>query len=278
LVARGAFEKYNQSDFVEDEFVTQEVLEALSREMYGKTLYDRLFKNHNQAVSKILKSLENGLKFHKTVQDIIASIEGVETTVNSKTLSRWVIKLTDAGRLVIANPALRSQWNDVIKEVEDHINTFSNNPLASKYDSQDVLKKVIDAVNSGRSNLIDDAIEMAIRSSHEMNLKRLVRTEAALSQRVANIRLGAEDPDIVGYRFTKNALHARSGIVDVCDDCADVEEGLGRGVFPKTGEVPIGLHSHCQCLLIPVVTANKREKGKYSIDQIKSKYPHIVWR
>jgi hypothetical protein len=60
------------------------------------------------------------------------------------------------------------------------------------------------------------------------------------------------NPGIIGYQWRLSASHPRP---DICDFYANIEMGLGKGVWTKESVPHHKAHPHCMCLLIPRATA-----------------------
>lgn len=131
------------------------------------------------------------------------------------------------------------------------------------------LRKIEEAVKAANQELLDAAINEHLVNKQARYLLRIARTE----RQIANIRaVGdamAKDRSVIGFRWKLNALHPEP---DICDRLANVEFGLGRGVFPK-GSCPRSVgHPNCLCTIIPV-TRPASERGTVPPDSIKSQLP-----
>ena len=100
----------------------------------------------------------------------------------------------------------------------------------------------------GKDELIDKAVKYWLYDRQKYFLKRIVRTEAATAFHVSQIQATENDPYLLGYQWRLSSAHPR---VDICDEWARVDQGLGAGVWSKD-RVPRGkAHPHCMCYLLP---------------------------
>ena len=68
------------------------------------------------------------------------------------------------------------------------------------------------------------------------------------------------------YKWRLSPAHTRP---DICDVYANVDFGLGRGVWPKDKVPRRKAHPHCTCLLIPVSGLKKEYKDKSLKEMIR---------
>ena len=80
--------------------------------------------------------------------------------------------------------------------------------------------------------------------------RRLARTEITRAHGQATIQAAARNPFVVGVRWNLSPSHPK---VDICDEHAGRDVGLGRGVYPVEAVPRYPAHPHCLCNLSPVV-------------------------
>lgn len=78
--------------------------------------------------------------------------------------------------------------------------------------------------------------------------RRLARTEINNAFHGTTIRQGLAHPWVEGFQWNLSASHPRP---DDCDDFAEHDEGLGRGIW-AADEVPAKPHPQCLCYLVTV--------------------------
>jgi hypothetical protein len=74
---------------------------------------------------------------------------------------------------------------------------------------------------------------------------RLARTEINNAHHDTSIRLAADKPWVLGFKWNLSGSHPKP---DQCNDYADRDDGQGKGVFSK-GDVPGKPHPQCLCYL-----------------------------
>jgi len=67
------------------------------------------------------------------------------------------------------------------------------------------------------------------------------------------------DASIIGFQWRLSGSHPTS---DICDYYANIEMGLGKGVWTKAAVPHHKAHPHCMCLLIPRGTPIKSSGSK----------------
>jgi hypothetical protein len=178
----------------------------------------------------------------------------------------WEADLADSALTLIHDPTARSQWVRTVADIRDHISHLAETGTRSA--AERVLAQIVTAVKTGNKGLVADALNWWIYDQQLYNLKRIVRTEMANAGHLAIIESTFDDDTIIGYQWRLSGSHPA---FDICDDYANVDMGLGRGVFAKDKVPRAKAHPHCMCLLVPRVTENKRENGKVPFDALMSK-------
>jgi hypothetical protein len=124
----------------------------------------------------------------------------------------------------------------------------------------------IDAgITAGREDLTKRALDWWIYDRQLYKLNRIVRTEMSTAYHRGVIAASREDADVVGYRWQLSASHPRP---DICDYYADVDFGLGAGVWPKENVPADKAHPHCLCSLTPTTRMMRKDgkRGATSLD------------
>jgi hypothetical protein len=78
------------------------------------------------------------------------------------------------------------------------------------------------------------------------------------------------DDSIIGYQWRLSASHPAT---DICDYYANIEMGLGKGVWTKEAVPHHKAHPHCMCLLIPRVTPIAQKGSKNYAEFIANTTP-----
>ncbi len=78
------------------------------------------------------------------------------------------------------------------------------------------------------------------------------------------------DDSIIGFQWRLSGSHPAT---DICDYYANIEMGLGKGVWTKEAVPHHKAHPHCMCLLIPRVTPIKRAGSKNYAEFIRNATP-----
>lgn len=232
----------------------------------GITLSDRLWKFNQETRTGITKVLSDGARqgasVNRLVMEMQRTIERANGAERFKIIERqkddWVKNLHKAGQDLIHNPAARADWNAAVDAVETRILSLSK--TGSRTAAQQVLKQISAAVEKGSEQLMDKAVRWWVYDKQLYNLKRIARTEMSTAMHRAVIASADNDPDVIGYQWRLSSSHPAP---DVCDYYANIDMGLGKGVWSKETVPREKAHPHCMCLLIPRVTAIKT-KGKAS--------------
>ena len=110
-------------------------------------------------------------------------------------------------------------------------------------------------VRRGRKTLAVDYPEMMDRMGSRIpqdvsyEALRLVRTETAAAFGEGTIAAAKVSPSYVGMKWVLSSSHP---VPDICDDLANADHGLGKGVWPPGQEPPMPAHPNCLCVLISV--------------------------
>jgi hypothetical protein len=130
-------------------------------------------------------------------------------------------------------------------------------PNGSRSAAERVLSQLQEAVLKGSEELADSAAKWWLYDKQLYHLKRIARTERSTALHRAVIAGSEDDETIIGYQWRLSGSHPAA---DICDYYANIEMGLGKGVWSKDTVPRHKAHPHCMCLLIPRVT-EIRQKG-----------------
>ena len=260
-----------------DEFVADIARRAFERRYPdGLTLSTRLWDWKEELKQGLKRVLANAIYAGKGANEVmyelqyaIESITGREYEITLKEkLPEWVEKLRESAKGLIKNPQMREMWERTVAEAERKIEKLSR--TRSKVSARRLLEEIKKAVEKGREELIEEAIKWFVYDRQLSRLKTIAQTETANAFHEAQILVTEKDENIIGYRWRLSRSHPRP---DVCDLYANVNFGLGRGVWPKDKVPRIKPHPHCLCYLVPVV--RKREHRKV---EEKAELPEDVLR
>lgn len=110
-------------------------------------------------------------------------------------------------------------------------------------------------VRTGRATITADYPEMMERMGGRIpedlsyEALRLVRTETAAAFGEGTIVASRVSPSYRGMKWVLSGSHP---VPDICDDLAEADHGLGKGVWPPGQEPPMPAHPNCLCFLVPV--------------------------
>ncbi|MNJ56918.1 hypothetical protein D3C77_524860 [compost metagenome] len=78
---------------------------------------------------------------------------------------------------------------------------------------------------------------------------RLVRTETAAAFGEGTIAAASVSLSYTGMKWVLSGAHQ---VPDICDELANADNGLGKGVWPPGQEPPMPAHPNCLCILVSV--------------------------
>ncbi len=226
----------------------------------GLSLSDRLWRMNNETRQGLTDVLQQGARQGQAVDRIVMAMQrtvershgGQRFKIISEHQDDWVKDFHKAAQEMIHNPEGKAAWSQVVSEVEDRISQLSK--TGTRTAAEQVLKKIREAVDKGREDLLDKAVKWWVYDKQLFNLKRIARTEMSTAMHRAVIASTQADSDIIGYQWRLSSSHPRP---DICDYYASVEMGLGKGVWSKEAAPDEKAHPHCMCLLIPRVSPIK---------------------
>jgi len=270
-IAAGTVDKKMQSAFISK--LTEQAYNQ--RWPDGLNLSKRLWKWDNSVKDGLSKTLQQAVKqgqsVNKIVYDMQRSIErapgGRLFQIVEHHKDDWVKELHEAATGLIHNPEMKKYWDEAVAEAEYRITTLSK--TGSRTAAEQVVKQIKLAVQNGSEELADKAVKWWMYDKQLYHLKRIARTEMATTLHQAVIASTKDDETVIGYQWRLSSSHPVS---DVCDYYANIEIGLGKGVFTKETVPNMKAHPHCMCIIQPRVTAIKK-RGSNSYDDFLKRFP-----
>lgn len=223
----------------------------------GLTLSRRLWNWNRETRKGLTEVLRQAIAQGKSANDTIYSMQrrieraasGEKFRIVERYREDWVTELWESAQTVIHNPKAQKQWQKTMQDVRAHIDQLQESGTRSA--AQRVFSQMRQAVNKGNGDLASEAVNWWIYDKQLFHLKRIARTEMATASHRAVIDGTLENPAIIGYQWRLSGTHPHA---DICDYYANIEMGLGRGVWTKEAVPRSKAHPHCMCLLIPRVT------------------------
>ena len=242
----------------------------------GLKLSDRLWRWDAGTKTGVQQVLQAGIRQGKAVgtvmTDMQRSIErgsgGQRFKIVQEHADDWVTQLHESAQALIHDPAAKAQWKKTMGLAREHIDELKTS--GSRHAAERVYDQIQKAVAAGREDLLDKAVKWWTYDRQLYDLKRIARTEMATAAHRAVISSTIHDESIIGYQWRLSASHPRT---DICDYYANIDMGLGAGVFTPD-EVPrFKAHPHCMCLLIPRVTAIEKKGSTNYVDFVRNSPP-----
>lgn len=239
----------------------------------GLKLSDRLWNWQDSTRTGIQDVLKQGVRLgESTGKTLYAMQRAIERTnggqrfkIVENHIDDWVTELHQSAQALIHNPAAGAQWQTVVDDAEARIAGLAK--TGSRHAAERVLSQIKAAVDKGREDLLDNAVKWWTYDKQLYGLKRIARTEMATAAHRAVIASAIDDPDIIGFQWRLSASHPAT---DICDYYANIEMGLGKGVFTKEAVPRHKAHPHCMCLLIPRTTPIKQKGDRNYADFIRN--------
>ena len=229
----------------------------------GLTLSDRIWRWQKETLTGVQQQLQAGIRQGKAtgavIYDMQRAIErgGDRFKIVSQHTDDWVKELHESAVALIHDPEARAAWKVVVGEAEERISMLKT--TGSRSAAERVLDQIKQAVAKGSEDLVDKAVKWWVYDKQLYNLKRIARTEIATAAHRAVIASVEGDESIIGFQWRLSASHP---VADICDYYANIEMGLGKGVWTKEAVPHHKAHPHCMCLIIPRVTPIKQSGSK----------------
>jgi hypothetical protein len=223
----------------------------------GLTLSKRLWnwdRETRTGLEKVLRdAIRHGNSANQTIYDMQRAIERAASGEKFKIVERyredWVTELWQSAQTIIHDPKAKAQWASTVKDIKRHIDQLQT--TGTRRAAERLFEQMREAVKTGNGDLAAKAVHWWIYDKQLYNLKRIARTEMATAGHRAVIDDTQDNEQIIGYQWRLSSSHPRP---DICDYYANIEMGLGKGVFTKDSVPRHKAHPHCMCLLIPRVT------------------------
>jgi len=249
-----------------DDFI-KKVAKEVFEEKYadGFNLSERIWNWEDELKDGLKKVVSDGIRrgigVKKLVYDMQYKIERLTRQkfkdVLAEETPKWLKELEDAARGYIKNPEMKEEWEKTIKKVEKYINQLSRQGTYTA--SRTVFNKIYEAVEKGNEKLINKAVKWWTYDKQLYRLKVISQTENARAYHLAQIKATEDDPYIVGYQWRLSSSHPRP---DICDVYANIDYGLGKGVWPKDKVPRQKAHPLCLCYILPITKRKGMQKKK----------------
>jgi len=238
--------------------IVQRIQEKIWNTKYpdGLTLSERLWKNKKETEKEFYKVLKKQMALGKTftetaykIQKHMEKLHGKKFVQLTKEEIKLIEKLRTTAKAMIKGEITKEKFQKILKQYEKYIKQRKESPYGVKTAHQQLLKNLTKAVENLSEEAVDDAIKWYMYDKQLYNLKRIARTETANIYHIMVIENWQDNEFVIGYRWRLSSAHE---IRDICDEYANVDFGLGKGVFPKDKVPPKVAHPHCTCIIEPV--------------------------
>lgn len=242
----------------------------------GLNLSERLWNWDNSVKTGLAKTVQDGIRHGESVSKIMYAMQrkietahaGQRFKIVETYVDDWVTELHQSATALIHDPEARALWDATVADAEERILSLTAN--GSRSAAEQALKEMQKAVLKGSEELADKAAKWWLYDKQLYHLKRIARTEMATAMHRAVIAGTIDDETIIGYQWRLSSSHPAA---DICDYYANIDMGLGKGVWTKDAAPRHKAHPHCMCLLIPRVTPIKVSGSKNYGEFIKNAHP-----
>jgi len=221
----------------------------------GSILSDRLWQYEKITAKEIETTIRNSIAMGKSnskllydIQFAIESNAGNQFEVISNNSNKWTRELKDSAKFLITNPKSKADFDLIVKQTQKYIDKLA--VTGTKNYSQQYLNKIKESVKNGNQAAVDNALKWWVYDKQLYNTKRIARTEMANAGHNAVINTTLDDGLIIGYWWRLSPGHVDKKCL--CNQYANVDMGLGIGVWSKELVPRKKPHPHCTCLLIPL--------------------------
>ena len=222
----------------------------------GLTLSERLWKNKKEAEKEFFQILRKQLKLRKSaihtayeIQKHMERLHGKKFVKLTKEEIKLIEKLRNSAKAMIKGEISKEKWKKILKQYQNYIKKRKESPYGVKNAHEQLLKNLTKAVDEASLQAVDDAVKWYMYDKQLYNLKRITRTETANVFHQMVIQSHKDNEFVKGYKWKLSHAHK---IKDICDEYANVDFGLGKGVFPKDKVPQRVAHPHCTCIIEPV--------------------------
>lgn len=241
----------------------------------GLTLSDRVWRWQTDTRDGVQQQLQAAIRQGKSVNAVVYDMQraiergtGSRFKIVTDHADDWVKGLHESALAMIHDPAAKAQWQATVGQVEEHISLLAK--TGSRSAAERVLDQIKQAVAKGSEELADKAVKWWVYDQQLYKLKRIARTEMATAGHRAVIASTEADDTVIGYQWRLSASHPAA---DICDYYANIEMGLGKGIWSKDAVPRHKAHPHCMCLLIPRVTPIAQRGSKNYAEFIANTTP-----
>jgi len=241
---------------VDNNAFRQKLLDRLFAFLYpdGLNLSQRLWKKREEAKTEFLQILKQQLYLRKSaIQTAYVIQYHMEKKLGKKFVRltneeiKLIEKLRRNARAMIKGEVSKKKWDYILKQYEHYIKQRKETGVL--YAHKTLLRELTKAVEEASTKAVDEAVDWYMHHKQLYNLKRIARTETSRVLNTAVVEAYKDNPFCKGFKWVLNPSHK---IEDICDKYANVDFGLGRGVFPKGKQPLCPAHPHCMCKLEPV--------------------------
>lgn len=251
-------------------WVAQQTAEAYARRWPdGLRLSDRVWKWGEQTRTGVTEALAAAVRAGRAsgaatmdLQRAIEASAGQRFTLETRLVEHWASRLHQAAQGSIRDPRGRALWAEAVAKARAHVDGLKDG--GTRRQAEHALQAMIQAVADGRADLLDRHLEWWLYDRQLYALRRIARTEMATAGHRAVLAASEADPLVLGYRWRLSASHPEP---DICDYYANVDFGMGAGVWPKDRAPQGKAHPHCMCSLTPT-TRRMRKDGQRGSEDI----------
>ncbi len=222
----------------------------------GLTLSERLWKNKKEAEKEFFKVLKKQLKLRqsamKTAYEIQKHMErkaGKKFAKLTKEEIKLIEKLRNSAKAMIKGKISKEKWKKILKQYQNYIKKRKESPYGVKNAHEQLLKNLTKAVDEASLQAVDEAVKWYMYDKQLYNIRRITRTETSNIYHQMVIQSYKDNEFLKGYKWKLSPAHK---IKDICDEYANVDFGLGKGVWPKDKVPQRKPHPHCTCIIEPV--------------------------
>lgn len=222
----------------------------------GLTLSERLWKNKKEAEKEFFQVLRKQLKLRKSAMHTAYEIQkhmerktGKKFVKLTKEEIKLIEKLRTSAKAMIKGKISKEKWQKILKQYKNYIKKRKESSYGVKNAHEQLLKNLTKAVNEASLQAVDDAVKWYMYDKQLYNIRRITRTETANIFYQMVIEGNKDNEFVIGFKWKLSSAHK---IKDICDDYANVDFGLGKGVFPRDKVPSRVAHPHCTCYIEPV--------------------------
>ncbi|MDO8940896.1 MAG: hypothetical protein Q7U98_17210 [Methylicorpusculum sp.] len=214
----------------------------------GLTLSSRVWKWQNETRNGVQKVLQDGIRQGAATNRLVMAMQReIERTTGGQRfkvveahVDDWVTELYQSAEALIHDPTAKQQWQQTAGQVREYIESLKT--TGSRNAADRVFDQISKAVANGNEVLLEKAAKWWLYDRQQYALKRIARTEMATALHRGVIASTLNDETVIGYQWRLSASHP---VTDICDYYADIDMGLGKGVWTKEAVPKHKAHPHC---------------------------------